>query len=109
MNKKINIGRHMSSSLVLALIASPVLVAGSAEVQQKPAQTDPPDPPDAAPPALPKPQGEWPLRSYFSDPLLSIAVPVRNYSSEPFSFCEPYPRKRSKRGQRSAGRKGWMR
>ena len=90
--------RHMSA-LALALLTSPVLVAGSAEVQQKPAQPDPPEP---APPALPQPEWEEPVRN------CSVLFPIEPYQV-PMAMDPPRARRRSKRGQRSAGRKGWMR
>jgi hypothetical protein len=95
---RIDMRSHISA-LALAFLTSPVLVAGSAEVQEKPAHPDPPEP---APPALPQPEREAPMRN------CSVLFPIEPYPV-PMAMDPPRPRRRSKRGQRSAGRKWWMR
>ena len=101
---RINTRRHMSA-LALALLSFPIWTAGSAMEMEEPAQ--PESPPTPARPE-PKTAGQLP----------DWAAPIRGaaafFSVEPYeppkmAYDPPRARRRSKRGQRSAGRKGWMR
>lgn len=103
MSSKNNIRRHMSA-LALALLACPILTAGSAMEVEEPAQ--PESPPT---PARPEPKtGQIPD---WAAPIRGAAafVSVEPYEPPKMAYDPPRARRRSKRGQRSAVRKGWMR
>lgn len=103
MNNK-NMRRHMSA-LALALLACPILTAGSAMEVEEPAQPERQPTPARPEPKTPGQQPDWaaPIRG------CAASVSVEPYEPPKMAYDPPRARRRSKRGQRNAGRKGWMR
>ena len=95
--------RHMSA-LALALLCGPGLVASAAVgIQQE--SEEPPQTPEPPPPSLNR-FTEWAIEH---EGLRENYLRIDPIGPYPVDMIPPRARRRSKRGQRNAGRKGWMR